>query len=174
MEVLKTLSAAYGERMNYPTFGLKLVADGHLGRKSGRGFHLHPKGAKRSEPLTDPVELAATFAGDLRNLKPYPDLDYIARRLTLPLVDEAIRCLDEGVAGAPGKFAAQQIDVAMVHGSGSLAMHAGPISFAERLGAQKLVDELRQLCDQTRSGLYQPSQSLIDRAKRSISFYERL
>lgn len=173
-EVQMTLAAAYGERMRFPDLARNLVAAGHIGRKSGRGFHDYTRDPRRSVPISDPRALAELFTGNLSSLSPYPDLDYIGKRLTFPIIDEAVRCLDQGVAGTPGRFAAQQIDVAMVHGSGALAIHAGPIAYAERLGAKRVVQEMDALFERTGAARYIPGPSLLERARQNISFYEPL
>ena len=173
-EVLETLSSAYGERMECPTFAITLLEAGHLGKKSGKGFHDYSGKRGKPIPVSSPAELSELFSGSLDNIQANPSLDYIAKRLTYPLVDEAIRCLDSGVAGTPGKFAAQQIDVAMLYGAGTLALHAGPINWAERQGAQKIVDEMNRLADETGSSRFQPSDTLVERAKRGLSFFEAL
>lgn len=173
-EVLETMIAAYGDRMTCPTFAKVLLDAGHKGQKTGKGFHLYPEGAKAGVPITDPKTLATLFTQGLSKLHAYPDLDYIAKRLTLPLIDEAVRCLDEGVAGEPGKFAAQQIDVGLVLGSGSLAIYGGPLSYAESLGADRIVSELETLHQKTGAERFKPCDSLVERAKRGISFFQAL
>jgi 3-hydroxyacyl-CoA dehydrogenase len=173
-EVLDTMIAAYGDRMKCPTFAKRLLEAGHKGQKSGKGFHSYPAEAKAGVPLSDPQALVNMFTDTLSSLRPYPDLDYIGKRLSLPLIDEAVRCLDEGVAGEPGRFAAQQIDVGLVLGSGSFAVRGGPLSYAESLGPVYVMDELERLYQSTGAERFKPCASLVERAKRRISFFEAL
>jgi 3-hydroxyacyl-CoA dehydrogenase/enoyl-CoA hydratase/3-hydroxybutyryl-CoA epimerase len=173
-EVLETMIAAYGERMTCPIFAKALLDAGHKGQKTGKGFHSYPSGAKSGVPISDPKVLASLFTNGLSSLHAYPDLDTIAKRLRLPLIDETVRCLDEGVAGEPGKFAAQQIDVGLVLGSGSLAVYGGPLSYAESLGAAQIVSELEALHQSTGAERFKPCQNLVERARRGISFYQAL
>src|SRR4051812_27864093 len=44
LHVAQTLAAHYGDRMAIPATLEKMIKDGLLGRKSGKGFYLHPKG----------------------------------------------------------------------------------------------------------------------------------
>jgi 3-hydroxybutyryl-CoA dehydrogenase len=42
LDIARQLASTYGERYEPPQILLDLVAGGHLGRKTGRGFHLWP------------------------------------------------------------------------------------------------------------------------------------
>jgi 3-hydroxybutyryl-CoA dehydrogenase len=46
LDIARTLAAAYGPRFSPPDLLVSLVSQGHLGRKSGRGFYAWPDGVK--------------------------------------------------------------------------------------------------------------------------------
>lgn len=100
----KTLMAAFPDRL--PKTGLldRMVADGKLGKKSGRGFYDHT--TKQRPHLSGTVN------------------NEIQERLAMLLSEEARRCLDEGVAAS-----ASDIDLAMVLGTGYPPFRGGPLEF---------------------------------------------
>tara|TARA_R110002072_G_scaffold302999_1_gene491026 strand:- start:56670 stop:58868 length:2199 start_codon:yes stop_codon:yes gene_type:complete len=83
----------------------------------------------------------------------------IAERLVFPVINEAAICLAEGVARRP-----EDIDLAMVFGTGFAPFRGGPLRYAQSIGIQKVVDGLQELA-KTHSHLA-PSEALIDCARR--------
>ena len=101
----------------------ELIAAGRLGRKTGHGFHRYEAGKRVGD------EPSAAAAG--------LDPDAIRDRILLPIVDEAYRTLDEGVA------ARADIDIALRLGA---AHPVGPFERAEEAGgAQVVAERLRAL-----------------------------
>ncbi|MES2996748.1 MAG: 3-hydroxyacyl-CoA dehydrogenase NAD-binding domain-containing protein [Verrucomicrobiota bacterium] len=111
--VARTLADAYPARMNIPDLLGKLVAKGHTGRKSGTGFYIYD--GHRNSPNPDALALRGG------NDSAPPD---IAPRLAAAMSDEARRCLDEGVAET-----ADDIDLAMVLGTGYAPFRGGPLQY---------------------------------------------
>ncbi len=107
--VAETMTAAFGERFAPPLLLADLVRAGHLGRKCGRGFYRHERGR----------EIPQSFAARPRAIPPD---DEIAGRLNSFLVEEAGRCLDEGIVRDPGT-----IDLAMILGTGYAPFRGGPL-----------------------------------------------
>ncbi|HET7703105.1 MAG TPA: 3-hydroxyacyl-CoA dehydrogenase NAD-binding domain-containing protein [Candidatus Limnocylindrales bacterium] len=115
------------------------IAAGRLGRKTGEGFHRYADG-KRLDP--DPPPSGGDSA---------PDADAIRERILLPLVDEAWRARDEGVASA------DDIDIALRLG----ASHPiGPFERTRELGGPGAVAaRLRALAAGDPS--FAPSEALV-------------
>ena len=88
----------------------------------------------------------------------------IAQRLVFPVINEAAICMAEGVARRP-----EDIDLAMVFGTGFAPFRGGPLQYAQSIGIQKVVDGLQELA-KTHSHLT-PSDALIECARRG-SFSE--
>lgn len=83
----------------------------------------------------------------------------IAQRLVFPVINEAAICLAEGVARRP-----EDIDLAMVFGTGFAPFRGGPLQYAQSIGIQKVVDGLSELAKSHPH--LAPSEALIDCARR--------
>ena len=68
--------------------------------------------------------------------------DAIQDRLVLLFVNEALRCLDEGVLSSPTDG-----DLGAVLGIGFPPFRGGPFHYADAIGAANLVDTLNRLAD---------------------------
>ena len=103
----------------------KLVDDGHLGRKSGRGFYGWDKGHAIKQAATK-----GTALGD----------DDISDRLILRLINEAVACLREGVVEDE-----DLLDAGVIFGTGFAPFRGGPMHYVHSRGSdavQRRLDEL--------------------------------
>jgi len=98
------------------------VAKGELGAKTKRGFYSYDE---RGKPIRD--RSRSDFDADL------PD------RLLLPLINEAVACLHEGVAAD-----ADLIDAGVVFGAGFAPFTGGPLRYATSRGIDAIVAKLTQ------------------------------
>ncbi len=97
------------------------IALGKLGRKSGAGFYLwRDDKPVKAEPPPPP--------GDLTD------------RLILPLVNECVACLREGIAAD-----ADLIDAAVIFGTGFAPFRGGPLGYARSRGVTAVVERLQEL-----------------------------
>jgi len=99
------------------------VAKGELGVKTRRGFYAYDSDGK---PIKDRRPVVAD-----------PDL---SDRLLLPLINEAVACLEERVVAD-----ADLLDAGMVFGAGFAPFTGGPLRYAEERGAADLVAKLQSL-----------------------------
>ncbi len=113
LHVGRTLSAAYPDRMSVPPLLAEMVAAGKLGKKSGEGFYRYPKGGPDPAEQHRPNEKWRAAA--LRS----------AERLARVMSTEAVRCLNDKVAES-----AEDIDFAMIAGTGYPAFRGGPLTYA--------------------------------------------
>ena len=96
-----------------------------MGVKTGRGFYSYDA---RGKAIKDRSRIAV-------------DAD-LADRLLLPLVNEAVACLHEGVVGD-----ADLLDAGVVFGAGFAPFTGGPIRYARQRGITNVIARLRQFAE---------------------------
>jgi len=132
-KVAGVLVTAFPERIQTsPALG-KLVAAGRLGRKNGRGFYRHT-GRKRT------VDRSVRGLLGMPHARRPQTVDSLAERMVLVMINEAARCVEEGIVAGP-----EQVDLAMVFGAGFPPYRGGPLRHADTIGLQHVVDRLRSL-----------------------------
>jgi 3-hydroxyacyl-CoA dehydrogenase len=137
--VSKVMVNGYGERMAVPDFAEKLVALERKGRKNGAGFYTYT--GKDSAPWNG---LAQALGLPTKPTKPRSQRE-ITDRLILHLVNEAMKCLNEGVAGDDRELAKKQIDLGTVMGIGFPPFRGGVIYHAEKEGLDSIREQLLKL-----------------------------
>ncbi len=134
VKVAHIIGEAFPDRLPLPSWLDKTAGSGRLGAKSGAGFYRYEKG-RRTTP--DP-EVYALLG--LKPRFPNPDLEALAERMVLPMVNEAARCLAEGVVGDAGS-----LDLAMIMGTGFPPFRGGLCRWADEMGLTQVVETLERL-----------------------------
>lgn len=110
----------------------RLVQQGRLGQKSGRGFYRYEGRTRLEDPqVLGLIEEVSRELGIKR--RAIPDAE-ILERLLHPLVNEGARIVEEGVALRTG-----DIDTVYVNGYGFPAWRGGPMYWAAQLGLERVV-----------------------------------
>jgi 3-hydroxyacyl-CoA dehydrogenase/enoyl-CoA hydratase/3-hydroxybutyryl-CoA epimerase len=81
------------------------------------------------------------------------------------MVNEAARCVEEGVVGSP-----EDADYGMILGTGFAPFRGGPLRFAEHFGLKEIVEELQRLAPT--EAKFTPCDILKKRARNGTKFYE--
>jgi 3-hydroxyacyl-CoA dehydrogenase/enoyl-CoA hydratase/3-hydroxybutyryl-CoA epimerase len=116
--VARNLSEAYAIAL--PAGLDRFVKEGHLGKKSGRGFYQYKKG----KPIQDKdVDL-----GDQR---------MIQDRLVLRFLNEAVACLQEGIVADR-----DLLDAGIIFGTGFAPFRGGPMNYSIAQGVDTMVARL--------------------------------
>jgi 3-hydroxyacyl-CoA dehydrogenase/enoyl-CoA hydratase/3-hydroxybutyryl-CoA epimerase len=109
------------------------VAQGELGRKAGKGFYLYNKqGKKTASPTTKGDNVVEKLAAT--------DLTVLTDRLILPLINEAVACLREGIVQD-----ADLLDAGVVFGTGFAPFRGGPCHYTQQQGAAFVLEKLHAL-----------------------------
>jgi 3-hydroxyacyl-CoA dehydrogenase/enoyl-CoA hydratase/3-hydroxybutyryl-CoA epimerase len=134
-KVASILSRAFPDRMAAAPQLERLAAVGRLGRKSGAGFYRHHGGGRRR--TADPEALRVLgLPRPRRTASP----EALAERMTLVMVNEAARCLADGLVADAG-----MLDLAMVYGTGFPPFRGGPLRHADAVGLAKVEARLTAL-----------------------------
>ena len=161
-KVGKILHHAFGDRMAPPPALEKLVADGRLGRKTRKGFYTYGGKAKGKEKAVDPAAYDLLPGGRAR--KPVKR-DEVTERVVLQMVNEAIRCLGEGILRSP-----RDGDIGAIFGLGFPPFLGGPFRWADALGPRALLEKLEKW--QARCGQrFAPAPLLVEHARTGQTFY---
>lgn len=123
----------FGERLAPSTVIPKLIADGRLGRKAGKGFYLYTDGKK-----TDPDPAAYRVAG----ISPLASVDevMVERRLVYSMLNESAMAVAEGVVQQP-----RDGDIGAIFGIGYPPFRGGPLRTIDTVGAATVVETLEAL-----------------------------
>jgi 3-hydroxyacyl-CoA dehydrogenase len=132
----------------------RLVAEGRLGQKSGKGFYRYEGRTRIADPhVTALIEAVSRELGIER--RPIDDQE-ILDRLLHPLVNEGARIVEEGIA-----LRASDVDVVYVNGYGFPAYRGGPMYWAQQAGLERVVATMRRLAP-THGARWQPA-ALLER-----------
>jgi len=133
----------------------KMIELGHLGKKSKRGFYKYSRGKSNGISSKVPTGSLDIICTD----------DEIVDRLVLIMVNEAVRCLEEGVVDSP-----KDVDFGMIMGTGWAPFRGGPISYCDNEGAKNVVERLQALAKKDK--YFAPCDMLLEYAKKDKKFYE--
>jgi 3-hydroxyacyl-CoA dehydrogenase/enoyl-CoA hydratase/3-hydroxybutyryl-CoA epimerase len=163
LHVAQTLAAHYHDRMAIPASLAKMVQAGLLGRKSGQGFYLHRKG-KPPEPNASLNSIRVQ--GSNLEVSSASRITDLQSRMTLLMLNEAARCLEEQIVPEPA-----DVDFAMIMGTGFAPFRGGPLRYADTLGLAQLVAQMDQLTD-TGASHFAPC-ALLRSMARNKRFYPK-
>ncbi|MCK6447115.1 MAG: 3-hydroxyacyl-CoA dehydrogenase NAD-binding domain-containing protein [Planctomycetes bacterium] len=136
----ESLAAAYGPRMHSAKLIHDALAAGLKGKKGGAGFYLHaldPKTKKAKRGAVNPA--MARFVAPGKRTIDYGEAT-ILDQLFLTMLNEAARCLEEGVVAGP-----RELDLASVFGMGFAPFRGGLLRWADTLGAKDALARLRRI-----------------------------
>ncbi|PAU87820.1 3-hydroxyacyl-CoA dehydrogenase [Pseudomonas sp. WN033] len=142
----------------------KLCEMGRFGQKSGHGFYQYEPGSRQAihDPETD---LMAREVAEEAGYTPREVGDEeIVRRCILALVNEGARILDEGFAES-----AEDIDRVYLFGYGFPAERGGPMAYADSLGLDVVLKEIREL-EAAQGEFWKPAAGLVKLAEQGGKF----
>lgn len=154
------MAAAFGARMQPSSALHRVIESGRLGRKARRGFYRYRDDGKRDG--VDEAVYALTSAGQTRRAV---DVSELQARTVLPMLNEAVRCLDEGIVRS-----ARDGDLGAVFGIGFPPFLGGPFRYLDTLGAANVVRQLDAL-DARFPGRFTPADRLRYMADAGEHFY---
>jgi len=151
---------AFGARVTPAESLRRVVESGRTGRKGKSGFYRYDESGARGDVDASVYELVPHGAS-----RREVDAAEIQQRCVLAMVNEAARCLEEGVLRSP-----RDGDVGAVFGIGFPPFRGGPFRYADSLGLDILVEQLEALDDRF-PGRFTPAELLMARARAHQRFY---
>ncbi|ENQ8747007.1 TPA: fatty acid oxidation complex subunit alpha FadJ [Vibrio parahaemolyticus] len=156
-KIMPILVNELGERFKGPDVFDILLNDGRKGRKSGKGFYTY-KGKKKEVDKSIYKLLKLTPESKLSD-------NDIALRCVLPMLNEAVRCLDDGIIRSP-----RDGDIGAIFGIGFPPFLGGPFRYMDQFGLKELVEKMNEFASKY-GDRYAPCDGLLTRAGEGRTFY---
>jgi 3-hydroxyacyl-CoA dehydrogenase len=132
LHILAYYSGTLSKDYTPPKALVDIVKAGNLGKKTGKGIYDWSAG----RPVIDTSN---------------PTTEYEATHMIALQVNEATKCLEEGVASDP-----KDIDLAIANGGGAV----GPFALAASIGYDKLVEKCNELADKFGIESFRPTRTM--------------
>lgn len=146
-----------------------MVEKGWLGRKTGKGFYLYPKDAKKGakKQLNPEVLALLKEARETQGWGEAKDVSVedIQMRMIAKFVNEAAYCLQDGIIRSPADG-----DIGAVFGIGFPPFRGGPFRMLDNEGTAQFVDKMLRFRD-AKGPQFEPAQILKDYAASGKKFH---
>ncbi|WP_260258903.1 fatty acid oxidation complex subunit alpha FadJ [Vibrio intestinalis] len=157
-KIMPILVDELGPRFQGPDVFETLLNDGRKGRKSGKGFYTYNGKKKQVDKSV------------YKLLKIEPEFKLtekeIAMRCLLPMLNEAVRCLDEGII-----LSARDGDIGAIFGIGFPPFLGGPFRYMDQLGIKQVVEIMNEHAAKY-GDRFAPCDGLLTRASVDAAFYD--
>jgi len=158
-KIIPFLVEAFGERFTAPSAFDKVLADGRKGKKNQKGFYKY-EGKKPGKEVDETIY-------SLLGLTPSSSLSEkeVAERCVLMMLNEAARCLDEGVIRN-----ARDGDIGAIFGIGFPPFLGGPFRYMDTVGIKQIVERLNHFATVV-GDKFTPADILVTMAENDQTFY---
>jgi 3-hydroxyacyl-CoA dehydrogenase/enoyl-CoA hydratase/3-hydroxybutyryl-CoA epimerase/enoyl-CoA isomerase len=164
--VVVVISEGFADRMqiSIPHAVQMLVQENRLGQKSGSGFYKYetdPKGRPRKSVDPQTAQLIAGIRSSAK--RAFTDTEML-ERLMLPMIIEAVHCLEEDIVESPA-----EVDMSLILGLGFPRHGGGPLKYADWLGMKHVVERCEAYAEL--GPLYVPTDGMRAMARSGGKFY---
>lgn len=159
------MATGYPERMTKesPDAIDILFEAGRFGQKTGQGFYRYQPDSKGKPKKTVDSQVPGLLSTVTQSPHSFEAKEIIARMM-IPMVNEVVRCLEEGIIASPA-----EADIALVYGLGFPPFHGGIFRWLDTLGSQGYVEMSQQY--QYLGPIYQAPLGLQAKALRNEPYY---
>lgn len=149
-----------GARFAAPPAFEQLLNDGRMGKKNAKGFYLYGDQHKKTKKVDHTVY-------NLLGITEFTnrELNEIAERCVIQMLNEAVRCLEENIIASP-----RDGDIGAIFGIGFPPFLGGPFRYIDTLGASTLVAKLANYQAQF-GDRFTPCEMLTTMADNNQTFY---
>ncbi len=161
IKVVKIFHKSLGDRIEVPKLIDALYNSKRLGKKSGRGFYLYDdKGKQLSVDQSVYAELGLSSPKN-----PLTEKECLERGVFTMINEAALALIEDRIVNHP-----QDVDLAMIMGTGFPPFRGGLLKYADSLGTQYVTQELEVYASKCGPRL-KPTQPLLNLAKTNRKFY---
>lgn len=159
------MAAGFPQRMakDYRDAIDALFDAGRYGQKNGLGFWRYKEDSK-GKPRKEQDEAVEGLLAEVSQPKREFSDEEIIARMMIPMVNEVVRCLEEGIIASPA-----EADMALVYGLGFPPFHGGAFRWLDTLGSAKYLDMAQQY--QHLGPLYAVPDGLRAKARLNEPYY---
>ncbi|KAA3658737.1 MAG: fatty acid oxidation complex subunit alpha FadJ, partial [Calditrichaeota bacterium] len=158
-KVAGILQEAYGDRMPASAVVEKMFEAGRNGKKSGAGFYKY--NGKKKEVDAEAYKVLVSIRSESAEIP----AQEIKERCIFMMVNEAARCLEDGVVKT-----ARDVDIGMIFGTGFPPFLGGLLTYADSIGSAKVLERLEHYTQKC-GPRFEPAQRIRDMAKDESNFY---
>ncbi len=133
------------------------------GQKNQQGFWRWETDSKGKAKKVGDSETDRLLQSVCQPKRVFSDEEIIARMM-IPMINEVVRCLEEGVIASPA-----EADMALVYGLGFPPFHGGAFRYLDTLGSDTFVAGAEPFAEL--GALYQLPEALRDKAAQRASWY---
>jgi len=156
-KVSHILENAFGKRMAGDGMLDKIVESGRLGKKNGKGFYIYEGKNKKVDPMIYAfIPKTGKFNGSVAEMQD---------RCVLPMINEAVMCLSEGLVRRPA-----DVDIGMIFGTGFPPFRGGLLRYADARGIDNIVGKLETLAGKY-GERFKPAERLMEMKQGGKKFY---
>lgn len=140
-----------------------LFSANKYGQKNGSGFYSYSvdkKGRPKKTFTDDVLPLLADVCSKAKEF----DEQTIIQRTMIPMINEVVLCLEEGIIASP-----QEADMALIYGLGFPPFRGGVFRYLDSIGIAEYVAMAQQYKEL--GAMYHVPQMLIDMAESGKTFY---
>ncbi|ROV58088.1 fatty acid oxidation complex subunit alpha FadB [Vibrio ponticus] len=133
------------------------------GQKNGNGFYSYTTDRKGKPKKTFDPSILSQIAEVCQDKQTFDDQTIIARTM-IPMINEVVLCLEQGIIASP-----QEADMALIYGLGFPPFRGGVFRYLDQMGLDTYIEQAKQY--QHLGAMYQVPQLLIDMAAKGELFY---
>ncbi|KOC88682.1 fatty acid oxidation complex subunit alpha FadB [Winslowiella iniecta] len=133
------------------------------GQKNQLGFYRWQTDSKGKAKKVADADVATLLQNVSQPKREFSD-DEIIARMMIPMINEVVRCLEEGIIASPA-----EADMALVYGLGFPPFHGGVFRYLDTQGNAQFVEQARQYA--SLGALYQLPAGLEAKAQRNECWY---
>lgn len=160
-KVAHILFEAFGKRMEPAPFNASVVKAGRLGKKNGKGFYYYSADGRQKSFDAEIYSILGVSPKDNA-----VTAEEMVDRCMLPMINEASRCLDDGIVAT-----AEEVDLGMIMGTGFPPFRGGLLRYADSLGAKEILARMKKLESKT-GERFKPAPRILKMAETGETFYK--